>query len=52
MHYKKKHHKKALWRKEVHPRKSLIEWSRMLHAWWKKDVVAKTEFKKSREFDF
>lgn len=51
MNFKKKHSKKTLWRKEVSPARSINEWSRMLHAWWKKDLLAKIEFKKSRPFE-
>ena len=37
-----------LWRKNVAPTKLIQEWSRMLHLWWKRDVIAKARFKKGQ----
>ena len=49
MKYKKKTNHKRIGRKmgnnQMH---SIAEWSRMLHTWWKKDVIAKFEFKKDK----
>jgi len=44
---KGKHRK--IWRKMCKDIVSLKEWSRMLHKWWKLNVVEKIEFKKNRE---
>jgi hypothetical protein len=41
----KRKHQHSTWRKNVQPMKSVGEWSRMLHLWWMKDVVAKHKFK-------
>ena len=48
MNYKKGHNKKAVIRKMFNPNKSVGEWSRMLHLWWKRDVVDKLRFKKEK----
>ena len=48
MNFKKKTHKHRVWRKEVSPMNSVGEWSRMLHKWWMKDVLAKEQFKKEK----
>lgn len=37
-----------IWRKGYNGTFSLKEWSRMLHLWWKKDLVHKLEFKKGK----
>lgn len=41
MKYKKKNGGHRLWRKMGKQTKSLGEWSRMLHLWWKRDVYSK-----------
>jgi len=48
MKFKKKVHKHRIWRKECPPQNSVGEWSRMLHLWWKRDVMSKIDFKKLR----
>jgi hypothetical protein len=40
--------RKTIWRKQCKDTTSLKEWSRMLHLWWKKDVVSKIEFKREK----
>lgn len=40
---------KKIWRKECKDTSIMKEWSRMLHRWWKLDVMGKIEFKK-KEF--
>ena len=40
---------KKLWRKKCRDTASLKGWSRMLHGWWKLNVIKKIEFKKNRE---
>ena len=45
MNHKRKTNKRTLPRKMFSPMKSVGEWSRMLHKWWMKDVVAKNKFK-------
>ena len=40
---------KTLQRKRFKDRASLKEWSRMLHGWWKRDVVEKMKFEKGGE---
>ena len=49
MNHKRKKHDRRLWRKSVSPMKSLKEWSRMLHLWWKRDVYQKSLFKKGKD---
>lgn len=47
MNYKRKTSHKRIGRKEGNNQMhSVGEWSRMLHSWWNKDVVAKFTFKK------
>lgn len=40
--------RKKIWRKMCKDTVSLKEWSRMLHRWWKLNVVRKIEFKKNK----
>lgn len=35
-------------RKDQPAHHSIGEWSRMLHKWWKKDALAKKQFKKEK----
>jgi len=51
MNYKRKSNKRRIGRKMFTPTKSLKEWSRMLHGWWKKDLLAKKAFKK-KKYDY
>lgn len=45
----KRKHPHRIWRKNVDAIHSVGEWSRMLHLWWMKDVVAKLQFKKKND---
>ena len=45
MNHKRKSNKRRVWRK-MGNRPNLTEWSRMLHLWWKRNVIGKLEFKK------
>lgn len=50
MNFKRKTHKRKNQRKEMRsPTNSLAEWSRMLHKWWKIDVIEKRDFRKILE---
>jgi len=42
--------RKRLWRKMCKDTTSLGEWSRMLHKWWKLDVLKKEEFSKKESY--
>ena len=49
MKYKRKSPNRRIWRKMGNLQMTCVgEWSRMLHNWWKKDVVAKNRFKKEK----
>ena len=51
MNFKKKTHRKRIWRKMFSPMNSVGEWSRMLHLSWMRDVVDKMNFKKNKELE-
>ena len=46
MNFKRKSNKRRIGRKMCSPQRSIREWSRMLHLWWKRDILAKIGFKK------
>lgn len=42
MNYKRRKHTKTVSRKELNPIRSIGEWSRMIHKWWIRDVLQKS----------
>lgn len=48
MNHKRKSSKRRISRKMFSPARSVKEWSRMLHKWWKRDVLDKEEFKRNK----
>ena len=46
MNHKRRHNRKTVIRKQFNPINSVGEWSRMIHKWWIRDVVAKKNFRK------
>jgi hypothetical protein len=49
MNFKKKTNRHRLWRKEIgNSLKGVMEWSRMLHLWVKRDMVEKKEMKREK----
>lgn len=48
MNHKKQTSRRTIWRKELNGTFALKEWSRMLHKWWKNDILDKDAIRRGK----
>lgn len=48
MNHKRKKSSRTIWRKELAGKTNLLEWSRMLHKGWKRDLETKINLKSKK----